>query len=48
MLFTKHLLKVVEEFLRSHYLKSYGYAKRRLIKAPVRREAAEYYYDEED
>ena len=55
MFFTKHLLKIVDEFMRSHYLKSYGYNKNRLVdmlsKAKQQTDLLneeEYYYDEEE
>ena len=48
----KQLLMIVTEFLRSHFLKSYGFSKNRLpglVQQPqLAEEEAEYYYDEED
>ena len=54
-IFVRKLSKVIEEFLRNHYLKSFGYTKKRL--EDTHRDVAhrysveeeeEYYYDEED
>ena len=53
----KKLVKVIEEFLRNHYLKAFGYQKKRLVEGPAGRfkehgtESApdeEEYYDEEE
>ena len=30
LILVKKLIKVIEEFLRNHYLKSFGYSKKRL------------------
>ena len=54
----KKLVRVIEEFLKSHYLKSYGMKKNKLVNAKGEEEAdpygeeyggedVEYYYDEE-
>ena len=56
MLSFVRLVKVIEEFLRNHYLKSFGYNKKRLSKPAVVDKIdevaeygveEEYYYDEE-
>lgn len=55
LILVKKLTKVIEEFLRNHFLKSYGYSKKRLD-VPQNdaddgfgeaEEEGEYYYDEE-
>ena len=56
MIFVRKLSKVIEEFLRNHYLKSFGYTKKRLEdthrdvahRYSVEEEEEEYYYDEEE
>ena len=45
----KKLVKVVEEFLKSHYFKSYGHQKTKLqTDEPVEDDEYEYEYDEEE
>ena len=58
MILFKKLVKVIEEFLKSHYLKSYGLKKNKLLNAEGNEEAdaygqekapedeQEYYYEE--
>ena len=45
----KKLVKVVEEFLKSHYFKSYGHQKTKLqTDTPEEEDDYEYEYDEEE
>lgn len=59
MILVKKLLRVIEEFLRSHYLKAFGFSKMKLtpalfVEQPVVQEVTqdedygEEYYDEEE
>ena len=59
LILVKKLISVIEEFLRNHYLKSFGYSKKKLDDLKPGQDIAtkfdatpdeeeEYYYDEEE